>query len=160
MQIGIDSYATVIEADAYITARYRSTDDALLRWTALEDTDKEILLLNACTEIEALPFHGRKVLIDQLLAFPRLPYQELTPEAVPENVKNAQIEYALWLSNDDKQRDAEQRAGLQAQGVTSFSIGDLSENYGAGAAERLAPLLCPKVKVLLSPYLNGGHVTC
>jgi hypothetical protein len=78
----------------------------------------------------------------------------------PESIKRAQIELALWLSDDQKQADQLQRRDLQAQGVDSFSIGDLSESYKTGGSDKAVPLLCPKVSALLRPYLTGGFSTC
>jgi hypothetical protein len=161
MTVGTDSYVSVSEADEYISKRYTSANADRLRWAAFSDQDKEILLLNACTELEALPFRGRKALIAQPLAFPRMPYQwghDLN--YVPEAIKQAQIELALYLSNENKQSELSQRQSLQAQGVQSFSIGDLSESYASGGSMKAAPLLCAKSARLLASYLNGGFGVC
>lgn len=160
MQVGTDSYVTVAEADNYIATHYTSTNPARLRWSSMRESDKSIVLVEACAEIEALQFQGRKSEIDQPMLFPRLPFQLYGDTGAPDKIKFAQIELALWLSDDEKQSDISQRRDLQSQGVQSFSIGDLSENYTQGAGEKPAPLLCPKVKSLLSPYLNGGYLTC
>lgn len=159
MQVGTDSYVTLQEAEDYIAKHYRSNNPGRKRWAELEDADKEILLTEACSEIDLLPFIGRKTLPDQLLAFPRLPMQYGSADGAPAQVKAAQIEFALWLSDDDKQGEMSQREALRAQGVESFSIGDLSESY-AGGGVKSAPLLCPKAAALLSPYLSGGYATC
>lgn len=160
MQVGIDSYVTIYDADAYVASRYISSDAARLRWDALPDDDKEILLIQACAEIEALQLRGKKMSRDQLLAFPRRPFQDLDVTWAPDEVRHAQIELALWLSDSSAQADAAQRQNLQAQGVTGFSIGDLSESYKTGAGEKPAPLLCPKSQRLLAQYVFGGFVTC
>lgn len=95
------------------------------------------------------------------MAFPRLPYQYgKVEEIAPLRVKQAQVELALWLSDDTKQANQSQRQELQSQGVESFSIGDLSESYGKGVGEKPAPLLCSKVKALVAPYLDGGYDIC
>lgn len=156
MQVGTDTYVTVAEADTYVSTHYRSTSAARTRWAALSENDKAILLVDACSEMEQLPFHGRKAEDGQLLAFPRrLPWQDYTSE-VPEAVKSAQVELAVWLSDDVKQSEAEQRRALQGQGVKSFSVGDLSETYN-GTSTGARSLLCPKAKLLLSPYLTGAY---
>lgn len=153
MVVGTDTYVTVAEADAYVLTHYRSTSAARTRWTALSEGDKEILLVDACSQIEQLPFHGCKAEDGQLLAFPRQ-----SQAAVPEVVKSAQIELAIWFSDDVKQAEMEQRRALQDQGVTTFALGDLSETYGgASAGDRV--FLCPKARFLLLRYLTGAYPT-
>lgn len=151
MVVGVNTYVTVAEADAYVLAHYRSTSTPRIRWTAFSEDDKAILLADACFEMEQLPFHGHKAENGQLLAFPRR-----GQDAVPEAVKSAQVELAVWLSDDVKQSEAEQRRALQGQGVKSFSVGDLSETYN-GISTGARSLLCPKAKLLLSPYLTGAY---
>jgi len=159
MTVGIDTYVTVAEADEYISTHYRSNSKDRKRWNELETEDKEVLLVNACTELETLPFQGRKAVVDQPLSFPRLPMQYgRTDEGAPANVKAAQIELALWLSDEEKQVEIAQRVELQGQGVQSFSVGNLSESYNAPITH--AALKCSKAKVLLSRYLNGGYAIC
>lgn len=162
LEVGKNSYVTVAEADEYITSHYRSNSKDRQRWSELPEEDKEILLQNACTEIELLPFPGRKADREQELAFPRLPQQYGQAQDPPKRILAAQIELALWLSDGGKQEELSQRQELQGQGVTSFSLGDLSESYqgGVSSATQNTALLCPKVKALLTPYLSGGYVTC
>lgn len=160
MQVGIDSYVTVAEADAYITSHYRSTNAARIRWDAISDDDKTALLLEACMELESLPFIGRKAVWGQALSFPRLPMQYGSADEPPPAILNAQIELALWLSDDAKVTELSKRAELQKQGVESFSVGDLSESYAVGAGSKPVALSCPKAAALLAAYLNGGHATC
>ncbi|MFT3951183.1 MAG: hypothetical protein QM689_04415 [Oscillospiraceae bacterium] len=159
LTIGTDSYITVADADGYISGHYRSNNLSRTRWEALPEEDREILLRQACAAIETLPFHGRKANPAQKLAFPRLPFQYGNAEDAPDSVKNAQAELALWLSDDTKQAEQAQRQELQAQGVTSFSVGDLSENYGATQTKSPAEL-CAKCAALLAPWLNGGFGIC
>lgn len=151
MQVSTDTYVTVAEADTYVLTRYRSISTARTRWTALPESDKEILLKDACGVMEQLPFHGYKAKDGQLLAFPRQGQDE-----VPEAVKAAQVEIALWLSDDASQAEAEKRRALQAQGVTTFSIDDLSETYGRLSSNRVPLPL--RAQMLLARYLNGAYV--
>lgn len=160
LEPGVNTYVTVAQADSYIISHYRSNNKDRQRWTAFEEEDKEILLLNACTQIEQLPFPGRKAGRDQELAFPRLPLQYGQAQDPPKRILAAQIELALWLSDEAKQEDTSQRQELQDQGVTSFSLGDLSESYGEGLPYKDSALLCPMAKTLLKSYLSGGYATC
>lgn len=160
LELNKNSYVTVGDADAYISARYRSNNKLRKAWEDLDEADKEASLLTACADIEALPFGGRSMIAGQAMAFPRLPYQYGRSTEIPEKVKHAQIELALWQLDDTNTTQAEQRQALQAQGVESFSIGDLSESYTTGTAAQPTALMCAKVSNLLAPYLNGGRVTC
>lgn len=159
--VGTNSYVTIADADTYISGHYRSNNTDKKRWDELEEEDKEVCLVNACELIEVLPFQGRKALSTQTMQFPRLPMQYChTEEGTPANVKQAQIELALYLSNDEAQADAEQRKALQTQGVKSFSVGKLSEAYATDTSIKSAAYLCTKCMDKLKPYLNGGYATC
>ncbi|MDR0884716.1 MAG: hypothetical protein LBN05_08985 [Oscillospiraceae bacterium] len=155
------TYQTTAEADAYVAAHYRTNSKARTTWDALSEEDKGILLANACESIEGLPFTGRKAQWQQPFAFPRLPQQYGRPQVVPDKVKAAQVELALWAMQDADGESAK-RQELQAQGVQSFSIGDLSESYGTtgAAASQPAALLCLKSAALLRGFLSGGYAVC
>lgn len=160
LTVGTDSYVTLADANGYITERFRSTDPARLRWGGIEEADKEILLRQACAELEGLAYQGRKAVAGQPLAFPRIWHSGLVlPSAVPPEVRQAQIELALWLSDGDARTEETARAGLRAQGVASFSLGDLSEAYTPGAAPAGARL-CPQAARLLRGWLTGGFRLC
>lgn len=161
LEVGTNTYVSREYADEYITSRYKTNSKDRKRWEELSEEDKEILLINACDELENLQWQGRTATKGQAMAFPRLPFQYgKTDEIAPLRVKQAQVELALWLSDDTKQANQSQRQELQSQGVESFSIGDLSESYGKGVGEKPAPLLCSKVKALIAPYLSGGYDIC
>jgi len=161
LEVGTNTYVSREYADEYITSRYKTNSKDRKRWEDLAEEDKEILLINACDELENLQWQGRTAVKGQAMAFPRLPFQYgKTDEIAPLRVKQAQVELALWLSDDTRQSKLSKRQELQSQGVESFSIGDLSESYGEGVGEKSVPLLCPKVKALVSPYLNGGYDIC
>ena len=87
---------------------------------------------------------GRKTTDNQALAFPRYPDTE-----VPEAVKEACCEEALALL----ERGNNQRRKLQQEGVQSFTLGNMSESYAAGAGRGL---LSQEAKELLRPWLLGG----
>lgn len=128
----------------------------------MSNDDKTVLLQNAFEAIEQLPFRGRKMASDQEAAFPRLPFQYGEQDAeAPTNVKNAEVELALWMSDDSKQKSAEKRAQMISDGVKSFSLGDLSESYaGKPACSDFTAKSCQKCMNLLRQYLTGGFGTC
>lgn len=160
LTVGTQSYVTLAEAEEYIATHVLSSGEAVLHWIGLDDSDKEILLRNACEAIDALPLVGRKLYCDQLLQFPRWPWFRSSSDPIPQRIKAAQIELALWASDTGALAESEHRAGLQRQGVQSFSLGDLSESYAAGGANKAAPLVCPKASQLLDLYISGGFETC
>jgi len=154
-------YTSVPEADSYIKSHYTSNSAERKRWENLSDENKSIYLTNSFEAIERLKFNGRKAIVGQETAFPRLPYQYgKVEEIAPKSVKYAEIELALWLSDTKRSEKSRKRKELIDDGVTSFSIGDLSENYGNTSKEKVSALKCSKCRELLSPYLCGGFETC
>lgn len=160
MEVGVNSYVTIDEADTYIETHYRKNNAGRLRWSVLDEEDKIILLINACEEIELLQYVGRKVKLGQVLAFPRLPAQYYSVGDPLKKIKAAQIELALWLSDDAKQEEYRQRMELIEQGVKSFSLGKLSESYEKAGQDNNIVLSCPKARSILAPFMNGGFSTC
>ena len=159
MTVGINSYVTLEEANALVSAFYGGTDIETA-WDEKTDAVKEVFLISACADIDALPYPGRPRAIRQNLAFPRWPHDE-----VPQQIKRAQVEVALLPLNPDVTKvttAATKRLTLQKQGVTSFSIGDLSESYGrADALLTDFPFMASNtVAQLLRPFLGGGYAIC
>jgi len=139
LQIGIESYVTVEEANEYFAGRLHAES-----WGETSDADKEKALKQATKEIDRQLLKGRKATDTQELAFPRYPDTE-----VPEAVKEACCEIALALL----ERGNSQRRKLQQEGVQSFSLGNMSETYTPGAGRGL---LSQEAKELLRPWLLGG----
>lgn len=125
-----DSYATLEDVTAYFGADHV--------FTLLAEEEKERLLRKACFQIDTFRFHGLKykekfgIGSDQALKFPR-DYNTVSDNdqtdlpVLPKDVIYAQIEQAFYLSNE---AENSRRAQMQSDGVTAFSLGDLSETYG------------------------------
>ena len=126
------SYVSLAEANEYFSNRLHA--DA---WAEASDADKDKALAMAAKAIDRQPLSGRKTDTTQTLAFPRYPDTE-----VPVVVKDACCE-----------RGNSQRRKLQQEGVQSFSLGNISETYAAGAGKGL---LSQEAKELLRPWLLGG----
>jgi hypothetical protein len=133
------AYVDLEEANEYFNSRLHA--DA---WAEVSDADKGKALAMATREIDRQPLAGRKTTDNQALAFPRYPDSE-----VPEAVKEACCEIALALL----ERGNSQRRKLQQEGVQSFSLGNMSESYAAGAGKGL---LSQEAKELLKPWLLGA----
>lgn len=149
----MDSYITVSDATTYVTDHYTSTDNKATAWIALEDVDREIYLRRAAQIIDSQPIVGIKADPLQPMAFPRITQARNGAAYVdtPEAVKHAQVEIALQLVVG-----VPKRVELQRQGVQSFSVGKLSENYGAGKSSPLPY----EAQELLRPYLVGSVPIC
>ena len=134
-----ESYCTIEEANAYFSGRLHAES-----WGQADDETKEKALRQATKTIDRQPLRGRKTETGQALAFPRYPDTE-----VPEVVKEACCEEALAML----ERGNSQRRKLQQEGVQSFSLGNMSETYAAGAGKGL---LSQEAKELLRPWLLGA----
>ena len=150
-----NGYVTLEEANAYVAANYLSTDDDRLTWEAASDADKTSALTRAFADIDMLPFAGRKTNPMQATSFPRFPATD-----VPQLIKSAQVEHALALFESAASSESDMYAKMWTYGVSSYSIGNLSETFGqASGGGSLAVehgITSIKAQRLLKPFLNGG----
>jgi len=137
--VGENSYIDIEEANEYFAGRLHAES-----WGQADSETKEKALKQATKIIDRQLLRGRKTNPEQELAFPRHPDTE-----VPEAVKEACCEEALALL----ERGNSQRRKLQQEGVQSFTLGNMSETYTAGAGRGL---LSQEAKELLRPWLLGG----
>jgi hypothetical protein len=166
------SYITTTElADAYFANDPRTSAIAFLALT----TDQKAWYLQRATKImDALPLKGSTYYYidktspssdEQELQFPRVinemvvSWDDSTSAAVvPQEVKDACCEeslalYGFYVSSPGDQK----RRKLQDQGVTSFSIGKLSETYGGiGAAAKWKGLHSQEAYDLMKQYIAGA----
>ena len=95
----VDSYVTVVEADAYFAAHFGYDE-----WAGLQTETKEQLLRSAVPILDhSCSWFEKKCADDQPLAFPR------QPDCVtPQGVKDAQCElaYLLYLKGGPASQDA------------------------------------------------------
>ena len=134
-----ESYCTIEYADEYFRSRLHAES-----WEQADESTKEKALKQATKIIDRQLLRGRKTNPEQELAFPRHPDTE-----VPEAVKEACCEEALAILESGNS----QRRRLQQEGVQSFSLGNMSETYVAGAGRGL---LSQEAKELLRPWLLGS----
>jgi len=133
------SYCTIEYADEYFKNRLHAES-----WSGADSETKEKALKQATKAIDRQPLRGRKTNPEQELAFPRHPDTE-----IPAAVKEACCEEALAML----ERGNSQRRKLQQEGVQSFTLGNMSETYVAGAGKGL---LSQEAKELLQHWLLGG----
>lgn len=133
------SYCSIEYADEYFKNRLHAES-----WGQADESTKEKALKQATRAIDRQLLRGRKTNPEQELAFPRHPDTE-----IPAAVKEACCEEALAIL----ERGNSQRRRLQQEGVQSFTLGNMSETYTAGAGKGL---LSQEAKELLRPWLLGG----
>ncbi len=122
------SYVDATEAETYF-------ENSPLAITFLDSEYLEWYLQEATRHIDDLPLAGIKYEYDQDRAFPRYIDDIVVGDAdqnavVPDLVIRACMEEAIALCAYYASTSEQKRASLQAQGVKSYSIGDLSETYG------------------------------
>lgn len=154
IEVGENSYIDIDDADAYFATRYGAS-----AWAALSDETKDQLLITATQRIDSLTLKGRKYVYTQTLNFPR--YIDYYPDnpafyglnvnsgITPAEVEKAVCEEALALLNTE----AVKRQELQRQGVTSFTIGKLSETFSGNVS--FSSLLSLEAKNLLKSWIAG-----
>lgn len=148
------SYSTVEEANLYVQTHYTSTEEARTRWETLSDEDKLVTLTKAHDVIDSLPFTGYKTCVNQPDAFPRWPDKE-----VPQEVKNAECELALALTDEAANESLNDYRKMVDYGIQSYSIGNFSEtllSYSKNSVEIKYGLNSSKAKQLLNPWMSGG----
>lgn len=164
LMVGINSYIDVAEAQKYFDNRLYNDV-----WNNASLDNQTRALIMASKKIDRLPVKGVKANYQQALEFPRAlmtdyrywQYMSLTinvlyngywyvePE-VTQPVKDAVCEEALALLNGTPKR-----LQLQRQGVKSFNMGGMSENYGSGTQ---LLLISKEAEELMQPYLGGVSI--
>lgn len=152
LEVGIDSYITLEEAETYI--KNYVTDEAIkAKWNALTGEQKEVYLRKAVLNIDKLHFGGIKVDSKQRLEFPRKYSGHYSGgylvEEVPWAIKSAEVEEALFLTNGVPQSIKNQKKGIK-----SFSIGDLSETYAMDTIS--GNVVYANTMELIGKYLIGS----
>lgn len=152
-------YATVEQADQYVSEHYISTDPLRIAWNALSQEDKQIILNVSAEAINSLPYPGRKYDPTQENAFPRYPSQQ-----VPAAIFAAQIENAISVSDSSSSEDAALYQRMWSFGIASYKIGNLSESIGSasGGATLSAQMLqngivSTKAQALIKPFMGGAY---
>lgn len=149
LEIGVDSYVSLEEANVLVSNYFVSTNSVRVKWESLSDSDKEALLRHSCRSINNLKFNGRRVKTGQRLEFPRvresavcgIGYRMFNSQLYDNSLedgagwgdglrqaKEAQVVNAAWHGFLDK--ETENRAFMNIQGLTSKKAGPIAETYG------------------------------
>ena len=155
-----NSFATLAEADTYMTARLNAST-----WeTDASDDTKNRALVEAARELDPMAWDGIRTASTQALSWPRSwaydpdsPVQDyFTTTVVPQRVKDAQCELAFQFvkagTTDVAARDA-------TQGVIEKTIDVLTTKWAA-PIERSSSLLSryPRVSKFVNPLLVGSRM--
>ena len=148
LNIGVDSYVTLEEAENLISNNHLSTSELRLKWDELDNSDKEVLLRTSCRDINNLKFNGRRAKVGQLLEFPRVlqfpvgygyrlfigQFQDnglIDGEGADDGglqaAKEAQVENAIYHAFVDD--DVNTQLGINIKGITSKKAGPIAETY-------------------------------
>jgi hypothetical protein len=144
---GVNSYATVTEADEYFNTRLD-----VAAWTLANDLTKASALVTATQILDAKSWGGFAPSAAQSLAFPRtLSYYEpklgiivaLSSTVVPSRITEACFEIAYHLLNNDGVLD-------DVSEVESLKIGPI-ELKGIRSASSISSIASALIKPLLDP---------
>lgn len=121
-----NSYLSVADATALLDLRLGSS-----AWTDANTDDKGRALIMATKDIDGNRFSGYPIASDQALEWPRNIQKEALDQ-IPVDVKQACAEQALWVLQNASTGGRSDRQQLQSQGVSSYTIGNLSETFSGG----------------------------
>lgn len=149
-----NTYVTTAEADEYFAAHFSTAKTSV--WSGLESHQKVTLLRLACSIIETLPFHDGSVgpaVWDQALQFPRTEDYADNAYAVPQVVKDAQCEQAIYLLTADEAAMTAQMQGIWEESVRAGDV-QVGTVYSGGGVT--ASMVAPLSFQLLRPYVRKG----
>ena len=156
LNIGINSYVDLEEADIYIEDNYLELDNLSVIWGVLTDKEKEVYLIQSAGEIDTLLLMGVKYAKNQKMEFPRMECYKQGKE-IPNEVKEAQIENALSImSKSVSARSDEQMKILNSLGayknlkynkreMGEIGLGESLTGQNTSANKRLTSLEAEKI---------------
>lgn len=140
-----DTYATLAEADAYMEARLHTTV-----WDAATDPNKEKALKMAARLLDVnVKWTGAAVDETQARVWPRSGMFTrndfaIAEDAIPTDLKNAQIEFAQQLLSADRSLDSD----IEVQGITKIKAGTVELGFRDDVKAKVVP---DAVKNMLVP---------
>jgi hypothetical protein len=130
-----NTYATLAEAEIYMERRLQKA-----AWTDAEEEEKKAAMVWATRLLdEQIDWNSVVADGDQALQWPRLYLydalgNEIEEDAIPDQLKNAEIEFAFWLLQADRLAD------VQSDGVGKIVIGGIEIEFQAsGQPRRVVP---------------------
>lgn len=181
LEVGIDSYVTLEEANEYISKHFASDDKLLINWNERTDNDKEAKLRESCESINNLKFRGKRKGVGQELEFPRvlgsmcgigfrlyvsqfvdngLISNDITGDGGIKLAKRAQIVNALYGVTLGSEITS--NALNRFKRLTSKKAGPISETYGGSSRysdNAMVGIYTEQVYAILQPWLSNSRVT-
>lgn len=180
LNVGVNSYITVAEADELIADNFISTNEALVMWNSLQQSDKEALLIKSCRSIDQLRLNGKKLRTNQYLQFPRsktsivgVGYVLFTSQFYDSRLvdgcdadgglmkaKIAQAINAAYGALLDKESVSQIRRNVS--GLTSKKAGPIAESYGNNNTntynrDMMAGIYTKEVYAILLPWVSASR---
>lgn len=166
--VNSNSYISLADAKTYVTTSFSKHT----AWDAATDDNKSLALIQATKRIDRGIYRGVKTISSQTLQFPRAIRTDYNRNDVPslnitldnnwvvesstsQRVLDACCEEAIALLENASDANSDTREQLQAQGVKSFSLGNLSETYNV-TNQTSTKILSKEARELLSYYTVGG----
>lgn len=147
--VGTNSYVTIAEADTYLADSARAG-----AWAFLGTAQKTSALITAARMMETVTWQGTKTNSSQALAWPRAGVIDrygnaVDSVAVPNDIKNGQIELAFDLSQDPTIATKEN----SGSNVASVGAGSANVSFFRPVAGSRFPFAS---WAILGPYASGG----
>ena len=132
IEIGINSYMSLDEANEIMEEELLSNDNDLIAWKALSDTDKEKLIIIGTRLVNKLPFLGIKYNDKIVLQWPRVINNKEIE--CPRDIKIGLLKQVLR----DYYNKNKQETKLQELGVKSYSIKNASISFSDVNSNKLS----------------------
>ena len=132
IEIGINSYMSLDEANEIMEEELLSNDSDLMAWKALSDTDKEKLVIIGTRLVDKLPFLGIKYNDKIVLQWPRVMNNKEVE--CPRDIKIGLLKQVLR----DYYNKNKQETKLQELGVKSYSIKNASISFSDVNSNKLS----------------------
>ena len=183
LEVGVNSYITVEEANSLIADNFPSIDEARMMWNSLTDKDKESMLIRSCRGIEDLDFNSNPLTTKQNLHFPcqsrnRVPgvtyvlyvsqfYDNSLNDGHRgnsgkslEKAKLAQAINAAYGALLNKENTSQIRRSVS--GLTSKKAGPIAESYGntnvnTFSRDMMSGIYTKQVYTILKPWLSRSR---
>lgn len=152
-----NSYVTVIEADDYFAGHFVLAKATL--WSGLSEAQKKTLLRLGASIVESLPMEDNaeyRRVSSQSLTFPRNVDHASGVFFVPQDVKDAQCEQAVYLATMDEANMVAQMQGIWEESVSADGVSTRTTYSGGGGS---ASMLSPFTFALLKSYVRRGSST-
>ena len=147
-----NTYATLVEANAYMDARLH-----VEAWTAASPDNRNKGLLWATAQLDDLvTWYGYKVSTSQALRWPRsglydVDGQSITSTAIPQFLKDATAEFAFHLLSEDRTLETNR----DLEGFKSLKVGPLAIVVDPNTQKPILPLSVQNIIRYYTP--QGGE---